>query len=521
MEYRNSNTKKKCKIMHMSDEYNIHTNLYKDWICRKKYMAIDDFLISTGLDNLILLVKEKGRIELGQAAKELKIPIKTVEDWAHVLEEEGIVKLEYKLMQVFLIWQKPSQDYVEKKSKNLELRANSAKAGVEMLLSKVEEGGKNLDMIQKEISMLSSTTVPAGEIKGLKTEIANLQNEYSDKIKSASNRLEKLRKEALTSAQTLGKEKEGTKKTPPEKELTEEISVLHRLEEALESQLADTETFFGEYETKLNELQQGVEQNKTVQVFDKISTDIKTVRSLKQELGDAIDAIHEEHAALEEKIKGLENAVSKIKGVETPAVKAKKIAEIKKLSEEAKKQKLAVEEQLEDALSSLKKQTSKFENLFEKHAENEGKMESLKNEYVDIATDIESAKEDLVAREKEIADKLTAQMTGLDAKQVVSIKKISGEELEKISFLFRELKREQTLLEEKIHSLAKEAEILKIEATETPVGETTQKTESAPAALVEKVRLSEEEADEFERKRYELRTLIQKMWEENKGGRAK
>ena len=40
-----------------------------------------------------------------------------------------------------------------------------------------------------------------------------------------------------------------------------------------------------------------------------------------------------------------------------------------------------------------------------------------------------------------------------------------------------------------------------------------------PTALVEKVKLSEDEAEEFERKRFELRTLIQKMWEENKEGK--
>ena len=38
-------------------------------------MALDDLLISTGVDGLIRLVKERGRVEIGAAAKELKIKI--------------------------------------------------------------------------------------------------------------------------------------------------------------------------------------------------------------------------------------------------------------------------------------------------------------------------------------------------------------------------------------------------------------------------------------------------------------
>ena len=56
-------------------------------------MALDDLLISTGVDHLIKLVKEKQRVEIGAAAEELKLPLRTVEDWSHVLEEEGLVTI--------------------------------------------------------------------------------------------------------------------------------------------------------------------------------------------------------------------------------------------------------------------------------------------------------------------------------------------------------------------------------------------------------------------------------------------
>ena len=66
-------------------------------------MALDDLLISTGVDNLIRIVKERGRVEIGSAARELRLPARTVEDWAHVLEEEGIITVEYKLTKAYLV----------------------------------------------------------------------------------------------------------------------------------------------------------------------------------------------------------------------------------------------------------------------------------------------------------------------------------------------------------------------------------------------------------------------------------
>ena len=484
-------------------------------------MALDDFLISTGVDNLIKLIKEKGRVELGQAARDLKLPVKTVEDWSHVLEGEGIVLLEYKLTKVYLVWQEPTKEYVEQKSRNLEIRATSAKADIEKLLSKVEEGGKNLAIMQEEITQAASAAPVSGEeVSRLKTELAALQKDYSERIKAASGRLEKLRKKALASAP---KEKEGAKKEVPEADIVKEIAVLHRLAEALESQLQDTESFFGEYEKKMEGLKRDAEMDKGQTELEKFRADLKDIHRIKDELSEAVEAISEEHQALEEKLKGVEGAVARMKDSEAPGSRAKKLSEIKKMAEEARRQKTAVKEQLQGALLSLRKQTAKFEDLLKKQAESKKESEGLRDEYVEIAEELGQANQELAAREKEITGKLSSQLSLLESGKAGS-GRFSSEELQKVSFLLREMRREQALLEEKVHGLAKEAEILKIEADSGPVQEAAPgaqpeaaKPAEMPAALVEKVKLSEEEADEFERKRYELRSLIQKMWEENKG----
>ena len=41
-------------------------------------MALDDLLISTGVDQLIRLVKERGKVDSSTAAKELRQPQRTL-----------------------------------------------------------------------------------------------------------------------------------------------------------------------------------------------------------------------------------------------------------------------------------------------------------------------------------------------------------------------------------------------------------------------------------------------------------
>ena len=75
-------------------------------------VEFDELLVTTGVDALVRLVKQSGRIELTEAAKELKIPIDTLEDWARVLEEEGILRVQYKLTRVYLVWVTPTEEEV-------------------------------------------------------------------------------------------------------------------------------------------------------------------------------------------------------------------------------------------------------------------------------------------------------------------------------------------------------------------------------------------------------------------------
>jgi hypothetical protein len=52
--------------------------------------------VQTGVDDLMQLVKDKGRISLSDAAKQLNMPDSTIQAWVDFLVEDHILGIEYK-----------------------------------------------------------------------------------------------------------------------------------------------------------------------------------------------------------------------------------------------------------------------------------------------------------------------------------------------------------------------------------------------------------------------------------------
>ena len=80
--------------------------------------------ITTAVDSLVKLVNKEGRINLENASKELGIPQNIINEWSTFLDQEGIIKLEYKFTTPYLI------------SKKKEV--NEIKIDYEMILRKLD-----------------------------------------------------------------------------------------------------------------------------------------------------------------------------------------------------------------------------------------------------------------------------------------------------------------------------------------------------------------------------------------------
>ena len=76
-------------------------------------MEIASSLIETGVDKLVNLVKERGRIALADAAKELGVSATVIQEWVDFLEEEGIISVEYKMTKPYLVERKLTKKEVE------------------------------------------------------------------------------------------------------------------------------------------------------------------------------------------------------------------------------------------------------------------------------------------------------------------------------------------------------------------------------------------------------------------------
>ena len=70
-------------------------------------MHTQQYLIQTGIDGFIRLIRARNRISLGEAARELGLPGNIVNNWAYFLEELGIVRISYGLKDIVVEVNKP------------------------------------------------------------------------------------------------------------------------------------------------------------------------------------------------------------------------------------------------------------------------------------------------------------------------------------------------------------------------------------------------------------------------------
>ena|GEM_PF-812645 len=136
------------------------------------HMEFDELLITTGVDALVKLVKEKQRIELEDACSVLNIPSETLEDWARVLEEEGILRIEYKLTKIYLIWVKPTEEEIATEKKSFYEGKASVSAEVEQVRGKVATDITDVTELKRTFADFYAKAYP--KIDALEKKVANL-----------------------------------------------------------------------------------------------------------------------------------------------------------------------------------------------------------------------------------------------------------------------------------------------------------------------------------------------------------
>ena len=117
-------------------------------------MDIGASVIETGVDKLVNTVKERGRIALADAAKELGVSTTVIQEWVDFLEDEGIISVEYKLTKPYLVERKLSRKEVESKAKEFASKKDVFVRKAEVSLNFLEKQAAELQKVKGEFDRL-------------------------------------------------------------------------------------------------------------------------------------------------------------------------------------------------------------------------------------------------------------------------------------------------------------------------------------------------------------------------------
>jgi chromosome segregation ATPase len=119
-------------------------------------VEFDELLVTTGVDALVRLVKQRGTIELEEASKELKIPVDTLEDWARVLEEQGIISVRYKLTKVYLSWVVPTEAEIARERESFYKEKEELAKEIEKAKAKIKPEIESVSKLQDSFAQFYS-----------------------------------------------------------------------------------------------------------------------------------------------------------------------------------------------------------------------------------------------------------------------------------------------------------------------------------------------------------------------------
>jgi chromosome segregation ATPase len=168
-------------------------------------MPLTGSVIETGVDKLVNLINLQGKISSSDAAKELGVSTTVVMEWADFLEEEGIIKIEYKFTKPFLVARKLAKKDVQEKAKEFSGKKEVFVRKAEISLSFLERESDKLkslkdefDRIKKELGFdISSVKKELEELKNYEQLKLNLDKKIEDQKTDSMKKLQQITEQIL------------------------------------------------------------------------------------------------------------------------------------------------------------------------------------------------------------------------------------------------------------------------------------------------------------------------------------
>ncbi|MBS3067206.1 hypothetical protein J4450_00770 [Candidatus Micrarchaeota archaeon] len=559
-------------------------------------MEFDELLITTGVDALVRLVREKQRVELKTAAALLNIPEATIEEWSHILEEEGIVKIEYYLTKIYLAWVTPTEEKIKvEKEMFYQEKANVEKEISELKsrlapdtesLSQLKqtftkfynEFGPRLDKLEKELASMAGQKNT--EFEKQKLAITNVDEKLfmlEDSLKVLKNELEKIRldltgEDAKKSFERIYEEvaslssqledvasrasnyqKEIPSEFPPVSEVKKKFEQIKKdfdnvkntnakmrddLVSIQESSgvLKEVESSIKKYETRISDTKKDLAElsdtaeelrSKSTSLAEKINKDMEIIERFSDSIDIAKGVLQrfpsqDEIAKELARVKKVEDGIQEKIGVVSellhtlPNIKnlTDEFAQIKRRAEEKKTELEDKSEEIKDTLKEGASTYATFEKIKERTLLS---IQTYNAQLQAIADDINKLKKESQQASAQLDQSAKTYQEKLKKQDVLDVLK-AAEDIKNKKLLMDEINSSLDSLSETAESIAKRLNLLAKEAGMLDLrtgGAVTVKDVEQEKQMVNQIKLTRQEEDEFNKKREELKELIKKLWEQS------
>jgi chromosome segregation ATPase len=380
-------------------------------------MGLAGSIIETGVDKLVKLVNTSGKVSSNDAARELGVSNTVIMEWADFLEEEGIIKIEYKFTKPFLVARKLAKKDVQEKAKEFSGKRDVfvRKAEVSVIfLEKESEKLKNLkeefDKIKKELGLdIDGVKNELEELKKYEQLKINLDKQIEEQKTSSTNKLQEMAMQML---------RERKKYQDLLTEIKKEEEMLKR-DKVEANSLEESEKFIKDKVDSLREIIKKVEARAETEE-EGIKVSEKNIQRLMLMAENAKTRIEKERGLVEPLVQKSREQTEKIKELQDIVIKKimskeKKLKGVKKASEK---------------MESFFKKKMGLLNLIEKVNKDRN---DLQKELIDLIKKAKSFQ--LSSKSADIGQEMTEiekKFNGVDEK-----KKAFESELKKLSSFFK------------------------------------------------------------------------------------
>ncbi len=325
--------------------------------------------IETGVDKLVHIIKDKKKIEIGEAAKKLGVSKVVVEEWADFLEEEGLISIDYNLSKTFLVERKLTKKEVVTKTKEFHSNKDAFVRKIESSIHKLDKDTKGLTDLKEQFSDLKKEV--GKEIEMVKDELVKLED-YEKFKRNVDKR--------VSQQQEFFKKKMGDFDKMVFSEQKKYVDLLDKINIEKDHLLEERKDLdsLKDYEEKLK---------KRVVEFSKQIEGLKEI--IKKE-DQKIDVSENHITKLEKLATNIENTIEKRKGSLDPLVEEskqhkQKINDIKK---EVLGKIIDKQNEIDVKVGSYNKVITRFKKLFDKKNKIENMIKEVESERNNMKKDL-------------------------------------------------------------------------------------------------------------------------------------